>query len=121
MDGQEIIFLWPGEAPYTADSPGQAQPSLKAFPVEGARGAVVVCPGGGYWMLADKLEGSEYAQFLANHGVTAFLLKYRLASSGYRHPAMWMDAARAIRYVRFNSQKWGVDVNKVGIIGSFCD
>ena len=48
MAEQEKIMLWAGEAPYTAQSPEQAQPSIKPFPVEGARGAVVVCPGGGY-------------------------------------------------------------------------
>ena len=42
MDGQEKIFLWPGEAPYTAESPEQEQPSLKAFPVEGSRREVIV-------------------------------------------------------------------------------
>ncbi|MBR5605525.1 MAG: alpha/beta hydrolase [Verrucomicrobia bacterium] len=118
---EETVRLWDGDAPYAQGKEDKDIPTLTIFlpAKEKANGsAVIVCPGGGYWMLADKLEGSEYAQFLANHGVTAFLLKYRLASSGYRHPAMWMDAARAIRYVRFNSQKWGVDVNKVGIIGS---
>lgn len=118
---EETVRLWDGNAPYAQGKEDKDIPTLTIFlpAKEKANGsAVIVCPGGGYWMLADKLEGSEYAQFLANHGVTAFLLKYRLASSGYRHPAMWMDAARAIRYVRFNSQKWGVDVNKVGIIGS---
>ena len=118
---EETVRLWDGDAPYAQGKEDKDIPTLTIFlpAKEKSNGsAVIVCPGGGYWMLADKLEGSEYAQFLANHGVTAFLLKYRLASSGYRHPAMWMDAARAIRYVRFNSQKWGVDVNKVGIIGS---
>ena len=42
------IFLWPGEAPYSAESPGQAQPSVTEFRVPGSRGAVIVCPGGGY-------------------------------------------------------------------------
>ena len=60
---EEKIYLWPGEAPYTADSPDQAQPSLTAFPVEGARGAVVVCPGGGYCMKADH-EGAPIARML---------------------------------------------------------
>ena len=118
---EETVRLWDGDAPYAQGKEDKDIPTLTIFlpAKEKANGsAVIVCPGGGYWMLADKLEGSEYAQFLANHGVTAFLLKYRLASSGYRHPAMWMDAARAIRYVRFNGQKWGVDVNKIGIIGS---
>ena len=65
---EEKIYLWPGEAPYTADSPDQAQPSLTAFPVDGARGAVVVCPGGGYCMKADH-EGAPIARMLNSQGI----------------------------------------------------
>ena len=50
---RETISLWPNEAPYTAYSPEQRQPSLMPYPVEGAKGAVVVLPGGGYCGKAD--------------------------------------------------------------------
>ena len=56
---------------------------------------MVICPGGGYGGLA-WYEGKTYALWLNDHGVTAFVLKYRLGSAGYRHPAMLQDAARAI-------------------------
>jgi acetyl esterase/lipase len=108
MDGQEIIYLWPGEAPYTADSPGQAQPSIKAFPVEEARGAVVVCPGGGYVMKAAH-EGDPIARMLNFEGIAAYVLDYRVAPCHRLAP--WADAARAIRLVR------SLGYEKVGILG----
>lgn len=78
---------------------------------------MVICPGGGYGHLADH-EGSHYARWLNNHGIAGFVLKYRLGSAGYRHPAMLQDAARAIRIVRARSKEWNLDPNRVGIIGS---
>ena len=108
MDGQERIFLWSGEAPYTAESPDQAQPSLKAFPIAGARGAVVVCPGGGYVMKADH-EGDPIARMLNFEGIAAYVLDYRVAPCHRLAP--WSDAKRAIRLVR----SFGYE--KVGILG----
>ena len=63
-------------------------------------------------------EGATYAQFLQLHGVSGFVLKYRLGSSGYRHPIMLGDAARALRTVRTNAKRWKIDPNKIGIMGS---
>ena len=81
------------------------------------KAAIIICPGGGYGGLAQH-EGKTYAQFLQKHGINAFVLKYRLGSAGYRHPIMLMDAARAIRTVRTKSNKWNIDPNKIGIMGS---
>jgi acetyl esterase/lipase len=95
-------------------------PTLTPFfpAAEKATGAaMVICPGGGYGMLAPH-EGQGYAQWLAEHGVTAFVLKYRLGSSGYRHPSMLQDAARAIRIVRSRAAEWKLDPKRVGIMGS---
>ena len=58
-----IIPLWHGEAPYTAESPDQAQPSVKEFRIEGSRGAVIVCPGGAYLGKAPH-EGDPVAEML---------------------------------------------------------
>jgi acetyl esterase/lipase len=55
---------------------------------------------------------------LNQHGVTCFVLKYRLGSNGYRHPAMLEDAARAMRLVRARAAEWKVDPQRVGIMGS---
>ena len=59
---------------------------------------MVVFPGGGYSHLAEH-EGKGYAEWLAERGIAAYVLKYRLGSSGYRHPTMLNDAARAVRLV----------------------
>ena len=105
---EEKIYLWPGEAPYTAESPDQAQPSLTAFPAEGARGAVVVCPGGGYCMKADH-EGAPIARMLNSQGIAAYVLDYRVMPCHRLAP--WTDASRAIRVVR------SLGYEKVGILG----
>ena len=76
-----------------------------------------MCPGGGYGGLAGH-EGADYALFLNQHGVTAFVLKYRLGSAGYRHPRMLEDAARAVRLVRAKAEMWKVDSKRVGVMGS---
>jgi len=63
-------------------------------------------------------EGHDYALWLNQSGIAGFVLKYRLGSGGYRHPAMLEDAARALRLVRARAEEWGVDGTKVGIMGS---
>ena len=78
--------------------------------------AVVVCPGGGYGMLAVEHEGKQVAEWLNSLGVAAFVLKYRLGPR-YHHPAMLDDAGRAIRTVRANAAKWKVDPGRVAIMG----
>jgi acetyl esterase/lipase len=78
---------------------------------------MVVCPGGGYGGLAEH-EGKDYALWLNDQGITAFVLKYRLGSAGYRHPIMLGDAARAIRLVRIMAKELHLDSKRIGIIGS---
>jgi acetyl esterase/lipase len=77
----------------------------------------VICPGGGYGVLAGH-EGEDYAHYLNRLGIAGFVLKYRLGSAGYRHPVMLQDAARAVRLVRARAGDWGVDPKRVGIMGS---
>jgi acetyl esterase/lipase len=83
----------------------------------GATAALVVCPGGGYGGLADH-EGTDYARWLNSQGISAFVLRYRLGSKGYRHPVMLGDVARAIRLVRHDAERFAVDPARVGVIGS---
>jgi acetyl esterase/lipase len=78
---------------------------------------MVICPGGGYGGLANH-EGDHYARFLNESGITAFVLKYRLGSAGYRHPVMLQDAARAVRLVRARASEWNLNPDKIGIMGS---
>jgi acetyl esterase/lipase len=115
---QEIL-LWPDGAPGAVGSEPADKPSLvvQLPPKEKANGtAVVVCPGGGYGHLAIGHEGYEIADWLNSHGVAAFILKYRIAPR-YHHPAPLADAQRALRTVRANAKKWGVDPHRVGIMG----
>ena len=105
---RETIRLWPGEAPHSAESAGQRQPSLLPYPSEGARGAVIVCPGGGYGMKADH-EGRPIAEMLNQAGIAAYVLDYRIAPCHYEAPLG--DAKRAIRLVR------SMGYEKVAIMG----
>ena len=112
--------LWEKGAPGALGESEKDIPTLTVYrPDEGtgSGAAIVVCPGGGYGGLAGH-EGKGYAEWLAKHGITAFVLKYRLGSAGYRHPVMLGDAARAVRTVRARASEWNLDAKRVGIIGS---
>ena len=82
--------------------------------------AVVICPGGGYWVLAYDLEGTDIARFFNSIGVAAVVLKSRLPTSGncvVPHKAPLMDAQRALRLVRQNAEKWNINPSKIGVMG----
>jgi len=100
------------------------QPSLTVFlPAKGTAtgAAVVVCPGGGHRELWVDHEGFAVAQWLADHGIAAFVLKYRLAretGSTYRIDVEALaDAQRALRTIRNRAAEWGVDPARLGIMG----
>lgn len=115
------IPLWPGGAPgahgVTVDDIPSVTPYLPE-PGKETGAAIVICPGGGYSGLSMDKEGRQYAQWLSGHGITAFVLRYRLGSHGYHHPIMLNDGARAIRYVRTNAAQWKVDPHRIGMMGS---
>jgi acetyl esterase/lipase len=81
--------------------------------------AVVVCPGGGYTILAMDLEGTEVCQWLNSAGVTGVLLKYRVpVRKGLeRYTAPLQDAQRALGLVRYHAAEWHIDPRRVGIMG----
>ncbi|MCK4745434.1 MAG: alpha/beta hydrolase, partial [Bacteroidales bacterium] len=82
--------------------------------------AVVICPGGGYHILAYDWEGSDIARWLNANGIAAFVLKYRLPGSSSNivpHISPLMDAQRAMRLVRYHAESWNVDPGKIGIMG----
>ena len=117
---QNPIALWPGGAPRALGTNADDIPTLTPYLPDGTNAtgaAMVVLPGGGYAGLAPH-EGNDYALWLNQHGVTCFVLKYRLGSHGYRHPAMINDAARAIRWVRARAEDYKIDPKRVGIMGS---
>ena len=117
---QPPMLLWPNGAPGALGGEDKDKPTLTPYlpdPSIASGSAIVVCPGGGYGGLAAH-EGRDYAEWLNQNGVAAFVLKYRLGSQGYRHPRMLEDAARAVRLVRSNAGQWKLDGERVGIIGS---
>jgi acetyl esterase/lipase len=118
-----------------------SQPSLLLFKPEGPTNgtAVVVCPGGGFMALSIASEGTEVAKWLAARGVTAFVLKYRIAHTSedatqefatlfadrqkFRAtvdsviPLSIADGRAAVKYVRQHAADWGVSPDRVGIVG----
>lgn len=81
--------------------------------------AVVICPGGGYNILAWPKEGLEIAEWFNSIGVTAAVLQYRVPrrDPAAPHTEPLQDSQRAIRVVRSHAKQWGVDVKRVGILG----
>ena len=117
---KSTIPLWPDGAPGALGTNATDIPTLTPyFPdaTNATGAAMVICPGGGYAHLAPH-EGNDYALWLNQHGVNCFVLKYRLGSGGYHHPAMINDAARAVRWVRAHADDYKIDTHRVGIMGS---
>lgn len=116
----KAISLWQNGAPGALGTNDSDIPTVTPYlphPTNATGAAMVICPGGAYVGLAPH-EGHDYALFLAQHGITCFVLKYRLGSNGYRHPAMLDDATRAMRWVRAHADQYRIDKHRVGIMGS---
>ena len=117
--GPEPTLLWPEGAPEAMGSDESDTPTIRAYlpPKETATGAgVVICPGGGYGILAYDHEGAQVAKWFNRIGVAGFVLRYRHAPK-YRHPTPIGDAQRALRFVRANSEKFSVAKNRLGVMG----
>jgi acetyl esterase/lipase len=129
-----VVELWPGGTPETpAASIGPekeiirdpadgivrlsnvTKPMITVFRPRAPCGtAVIVCPGGGYGILAYEHEGTMVCDFLVRHGVTAILLKYRVPAAP-RLPLQ--DAQRAVGMVRRRAAEWGLRDDRIGILG----
>ncbi|MGH2566619.1 MAG: alpha/beta hydrolase, partial [Ginsengibacter sp.] len=96
-------------------------PTLTRFSPAHPNGiSVVICPGGGYAILAMDHEGVEVAKTFTNYGITAFVLKYRLPLDSImidKGIGPLEDAQQAIRIIRSNASSWGLNPNKIGIMG----
>jgi acetyl esterase/lipase len=96
-------------------------PNLTVFRPENPNGAaVVICPGGGYGVIASGLEGYPIAEKLNEAGITAFVLKYRLPTTKgaeFKHPVPLSDALRAIQLVRYHASEYKLDPQRIGIMG----
>lgn len=136
----EQVRLWPAAAPgEKGDLPPEAaqparpndttirlgsvsDPTITIFrpAADKANGAaVVVCPGGGYNILAFNKEGTEVAEWLNSIGVTGIVLKYRVPKrmERERHEAPLQDVQRAVGVVRHRASEWGLDPARIGVLG----
>lgn len=127
------IPLWPaghpgnaGGEPTVAGTPewlelDRENPSITPFlpePDKRNGSAVVVCPGGGYGHHAMGHEGQAIAEWLRARGVAGIVLRYRCGGGKNAQPAPLQDVQRAIRSVRSRASKWGIDPERVGVLGS---
>ena len=115
----KVEVLWPNGAPGAVGNEDldRAELTILLPPAASAVGTgVIVCPGGGYGHLAMSYEGVEVGQWFNKLGVAAFVLKYRLGPR-YHHPAPLQDAQRAMRTVRSRAAEFGINPNRIGIMG----
>jgi acetyl esterase/lipase len=139
------LKLWPGEVPGEKGAVGEekdltkpneglvagkrvirlgnvSQPTLTVYPPPAEKNtgtAVLVCPGGGYHILALDLEGTEVIEWLNSIGVTGVLLKYRVPArpGRERYAAPLQDAQRALGMVRRHASEWGINPGRIGVLG----
>lgn len=142
-NAQEIVELYPGLIPNSKKSEkketftsgmfrGVTKPTLEVYLPEKEkdrvndtagqtnRTAIIIIPGGGYGVVVYQGEGISTAKQFAKNGIAAFVLKYRLPDDSVmlnKTIGPLQDAQQAIKLVRENAAKWGIDVNKVGIVG----
>ena len=95
-------------------------PDLRVFRPERPNGhALLVVPGGAYWFVSAANEGADLASQMTARGVTVFVLTYRLPGEGWKHRENipLQDAQRAVRVIRSLSAQYGIDSNKVSVLG----
>lgn len=137
-----VLDVWPGPAPgevgkigeeaYIDEAPGHvtrlgnvSHPTLtihRPAPEKDTGASVIICPGGGYHILAMNLEGDEVAAWLNSIGVTGIVLKYRVprregTPPGKKPIQPLMDLQRALKVVRSHASEWKLDPNRVGVLG----
>ena len=140
---RDVIPLWPGSGvgPGSENSPakltvtersqvafwpdrivtGITKPNLTAFVPDKPNGAaVIVAPGGAYMRIVLDKEAAEMARWLNPYGVTVFLMQYRLPAEGHVNgkDVPLQDAQRAVRVLRQNAGEWGLDPNRIGMLGA---
>lgn len=120
--GQKLadpILLWPGGAPGATGVSDEDKPAVIPFIPEAAKRngvAVLVVPGGGFTIRAVDHEGVLVAQWLKDHGITAFLLRYRLRPLYSRNDWV-LDGQRGMQYIRANAAKYNISADRVGAVG----
>lgn len=118
-DTPRTELLWPEGAPGAVGAEEVDRPSITWYrpaPSQATGALVVICPGGGYRMLAMDHEGHQVARWLNSQGIAAAVVKYRLGPR-YRHPAPLVDVLRAIRLARSQAAALGVSPDRIGVMG----
>jgi hypothetical protein len=115
----EPILLWPNGAPGATGTSDEDKPAIIPFvpaPTKRNGAAVLVVPGGGFTIRAVDHEGVLVAQWLKEHGITAFLLRYRLRPLYNRNN--WVkDGQRAMQYIRAHASEYNLSTDRVGAVG----
>lgn len=112
----ERVPIWDGIAPTGDGRFEEREVWLTVYrPAKPNRTAVIICPGGGYGGHAIEPEGHGIARWLNTHGITGFVLQYRLPAGRPFVPIL--DVHRSIRIVRGFASRWDIDPTKIGIIG----
>jgi len=113
--GPQTIPLWPDGVPGALGNGDADKPEMTFYRGGRSRTAVIIAPGGAYRNLSMEGEGRQEAYWFNAMGISAFVLKYRLAP--YHHPAELNDAQRAIRIVRSRAQEFGIQPDRIGMMG----
>jgi acetyl esterase/lipase len=116
------LRLWAGDPPGALGQRPEDTPEIIVYVPEShsgqpPRGALVICPGGGYGNLAIDHEGHQIARWANEMGLVGVIVSYRHRGRGYGHPAPMLDAQQAIRLTRHRAADWNIDTAKVGVIG----
>src|SRR5690606_16881394 len=113
------ILLWPDGAPGATGISDEDKPAIIPFVPEPSKrngAAVLVIPGGGFTIRAVDHEGVLVAQWFKEHGITAFLLRYRLSPLYTRND--WIkDGQRGMQYIRAHAAQYQISANRVGAVG----
>src|SRR6187399_2389777 len=112
------ILLWPEGAPGATGISDEDKPAVIPFVPEASKqngAAVLVVPGGGFTIRAVDHEGVLVAQWLKDHGITAFLLRYRLRPLYTRNDSI-KDGQRAMQYIRAHANEYKISTARVGAI-----
>ncbi len=109
--------LWPKGAPGALGDSEKDRPTLTLHtPAKATGAAMLLIPGGSYQGIYEG-QGEPFAEWLNEQGITVFVLRYRLGSSGYRYPSQLQDAVEAMRQIRGNAEKWKIDPHRIGAMG----
>ena len=111
------IILWPQGAPGAFGATPKDMPTLTPYlPAKANGAAMLLIPGGSYSGIYEG-QAEPFALWLKEHGITTFVLRYRLGSAGYRYPAQLQDAVQAMREIRSSAERWKVDAQRIGVMG----